>query len=69
MSGINRWKLLNMHERVSYAQQKTKESRYFKIQSLDTTWMISTSANLMDVIKKDLTEAEADAFLKLLKEQ
>jgi hypothetical protein len=69
MSEVNVWKILNVQARVSYAQKKAKELRYFKIQALDTTWMISSSANLMDVIKKDLTEAEADAYLKLLKEQ
>lgn len=67
MGNINVWKLRNMQERVSYAQQKAKGLRYFKIQSLDNTWMISTSANLMDVVKKDLTEAEANTYLKLLR--
>lgn len=69
MSEVNVWKLLNVQARVSYAQQKAKELRYFKIQALDTTWMISTSANLMDVVKTGLTKEEADAYLKLLKEQ
>jgi hypothetical protein len=66
---INIRKVHGMRERVAYAQQKSKEQHYFKIQSLDGTWMLSTSANLMDVVKMGLTKAEADAYLKLLKEQ
>jgi hypothetical protein len=58
MSEVNVWKILNAQARVLYAHKKAKELRYFKIQALDTTWMISSSANLMDVIKKDLTEAK-----------
>ena len=42
--------------------------RHIKIQGLDGMWMVSTSHMLHDVIKSGLTEEEADAWLRLLKE-
>jgi hypothetical protein len=62
------WKIRNMQMRVGEAQQRAREKRYFKIQAIGGSWMISTSANLMDVVQSNLTEDEADAWLRLLKE-
>jgi hypothetical protein len=31
MSEVNVWKILNVQARVSYAQKKAKELRYFKL--------------------------------------
>lgn len=42
--------------------------RYFKLRMLDDTYAIVTAPILGAVVIKDLTEAEADAYLKLLKE-
>jgi len=41
---------------------------YYKIRMMDGEYAISTSLKLYDVVKMGLTEAEADAYLKLLKE-
>jgi hypothetical protein len=43
--------------------------RYYKIRMMDGEYAISTSLKLCDVVKMGLTSEEADAFLKLLKEQ
>jgi hypothetical protein len=42
---------------------------YYKIMMVDGEYAIATSLKLCDVVKMGLTEAEADAYLKLLKEQ
>ena len=64
----NVWKQIRVSERIEEAQQRAREKRYFKIQAIGGSWMISTSANLMDVVQSNLTEDEADAWLRLLKE-
>ena len=42
---------------------------YYKIMMADGMYAIATSLKLYDVVKMGLTNEEADAFLKLLKEQ
>lgn len=42
---------------------------HIKIQGLDGMWMVSTSTMLHDVVKSGLTEEEADAWIRLLKEE
>lgn len=46
------------------------QAYHYKVQGLDGKWYITYGNPVWNnVIKKDLTEAEANAFLKLLKEQ
>ena len=42
---------------------------YIKIKALDDTWMVAKGTHLSDVVKTGLTKEEADAYLKLLKEE
>ena len=42
---------------------------YYKIRMVDGEYAISTSLKLYDVVKMGLTNEEADAYLKLLKEK
>jgi hypothetical protein len=42
---------------------------YYKIMMADGAYAIATSLKLCDVVKMGLTSEEANAFLKLLKEQ
>jgi hypothetical protein len=47
----------------------TDKKYYYKIRMMDGEYAIATSLKLCDVVKMGLTSEEADAFLKLLKEQ
>lgn len=50
-------------------QQLLNEVRYYKVQMLNGQWYIAKGYSTGPSVKGGLTEAEADAFLKLLKEQ
>lgn len=47
----------------------TDKKYYYKIRMMDGEYAIATSLKLCDVVKMGLTNEEADAYLKLLKEQ
>jgi hypothetical protein len=49
--------------------EREMRPHYYKIRMMDGEYAISTSLKLYDVVKMGLTEAEADAYLKLLKEK
>ncbi len=49
--------------------EREMRPHYYKIRMMDGEYAISTSLKLCDVVKMGLTSEEADAFLKLLKEQ
>jgi hypothetical protein len=48
--------------------EREMRPHYYKIRMMDGEYAISTSLKLYDVVKMGLTEAEADAYLKLLQE-
>jgi hypothetical protein len=50
-------------------QQLLNEVRYYKVRGLGGKWYIVKGYSGGPSVKGGLTEAEADAFLKLLKEQ
>ena len=43
--------------------------RYYKVQGPDKRWYIAKDYPMGPSVKRGLTKAEADAYLKLLKEQ
>lgn len=45
------------------------KTHYFKVKQLDGTWCIAKGYPSGPIIKDKLTKEEADAYLKLLKEQ
>lgn len=50
-------------------QQLLNEVRYYKVQTVGGKWYIAKGYPTGPSVKDGLTEAEADAYLKLLKEQ
>jgi hypothetical protein len=46
-----------------------KVSRYYKVQGPDKRWYIAKDYPMGPSVKRGLTSKEADAYLKLLKEQ
>ena len=50
-------------------QQLLNEVRYYKVQTVGGLWYIAKGYPTGPGVKDGLTEAEADTYLKLLKEQ
>lgn len=68
MSGRYKWGWTDPRGIFGSMPDMQPKPRHIKIQGLDGMWMVSTSHMLHDVIKSGLTEEEADAWLRLLKE-
>lgn len=69
MGKANVYGMVTIRNRLAQtAERLARKKHYFKLQAIDGSWMVSTSANLMDVVKSNLTESEADAWVRLLQE-
>jgi hypothetical protein len=65
MGKVNVGNIHTIKQRLAQAHERQSKITYYRIEDIDGTFMIATTPN-RGIVKTDLTEAECNAWMRLL---